>query len=153
MDIELFWTYQEAWKLKFLVFILLGQVGLTIWLYTQMAKARIAAVVEGKATREDFAVISEEPEASRIQMRALENQFELPVLFYAVVVTSLAVGVSSWLTVILSLLFVILRVFHAKEMLGQNRVMKRRATFINAMRVFMLLVVELFVSTLFMLQV
>jgi len=152
MEADFLWTYAPALKLKLLVAILLGQVVLTLWIYTQMAKARFAAVKEGKATREDYTVIRQEPEASLIVARTLQNQFELPVLFYIIVITGIAVNVSSWLTVVLALVFVILRVSHAREMLGENRVMKRRAKFINTIRIFMLMVVELLVSTLLFLQ-
>lgn len=149
MELDFLWSYQSDWKLKLLVLAIIAQILLTIWLYMQMAKARFAAVNKGEATREDYTVINEEPAASRIQARALENQFELPVLFYATVITGMAIGASSWITVLLAFGFIILRIIHAREMVGENRVMKRRGIFINAMCVFILMVVELFISTLF----
>jgi len=153
MEPDFLWTYAQGVKFRLLVVILLGQVVLTLWIYIQMAKARFAAVKEGKATREDYKVIRQEPEASLIVARTLQNQFELPVLFYAIVIAGIALNVSSWLTVALALVFVLLRVSHAREMLGENRVMKRRAKFINTMRVFMLMVLEFFISAMFFLQV
>ena len=149
MDLDFLWSYQTAWITKLLVVMLIAQMLLTVWLYGKMAKSRFAAVKEGLITRDDYKVVGSEPEQAAIFTRALANQFELPVMFYAVVITGLAVGVSSWITVILAFLFVLARVAHAREMIGANEVMKRRGMFINSVRVFLLLVAELLISTLF----
>jgi hypothetical protein len=153
MEIDFLWTFEKTWQLKLLVMMMIGQMLLTIWLYIQMAKARIKSVKEGLATREDFSVVTNEPAATAIYSRTLSNQFELPVLFFVIILSGIAVGVSSWITVVLAFLFVISRVVHAREMIGENRVMKRRGMFINTMRVFMLLLLELFISTIFFLEV
>lgn len=153
MEIDFLWTFEKVWQLKLLIIIMIAQILLTIWLYMQMSKARIKSVKDGLSTREDFAVVTNEPAATAIYSRALANQFELPVLFFVIILSGIAVGVSSWITVVLAFLFVIARVVHAREMIGENRVMKRRAMFINSMRVFMLLLLELFISTIFFLEV
>ncbi len=145
---DFLWSFQSAWITKLLVIILIVQMLLTVWLYTKMAKSRFAAVKEGLITRDDYKVVGNEPEQAAIFTRALANQFELPVLFYAVVITGMAIGVSSWITVMLAFLFVLARIVHAREMVGENQVMKRRAMFINSMRVFLLLMAELLISTL-----
>ena len=145
---DFLWSFQSAWITKLLVIILIVQMLLTVWLYTKMAKSRFAAVKEGLITRDDYKVVGNEPEQAAIFTRALANQFELPVLFYAVVITGMATGVSSWITVVLAFLFVLARIVHAREMVGENQVMKRRAMFINSMRVFLLLMAELLISTL-----
>lgn len=148
MEMDFLWSFQSAWITKLLVIILIVQMLLTVWLYTKMAKSRFAAVKEGLITRDDYKVVGNEPEQAAIFTRALANQFELPVLFYAVVITGMAIGVSSWITVVLAFLFVLARIVHAREMVGENQVMKRRAMFINSMRVFLLLMAELLISTL-----
>lgn len=147
MDIEFIWFAAPLWKLKLLTLILVGQILLTIWLYVQMSKARMGARKQGKITPEDYAVVSAEPEELAIYTRALANQFELPVLFYVVILAGIALGVSSLITVVLGAVFVVLRILHAKEMLGDNDVMKRRNLFINSIRVFLLMIVDLLIST------
>ena len=153
MEIDFLWTFGKVWQLKLLVMIMLGQMLLTIWLYIQMSKARTSAVKEGRAAREDFSVVTNEADATAIYSRALANQFELPVLFYVIILIGITVGVSSWITVALAFIFVLSRVVHAKEMIGENRVLKRKGMFINTMRIFMLLLLELFISTIFFLDV
>ncbi len=132
--------------------MIIVQMVLTIWLYTKISKARISAIKAGKAKPEDFSVVSSEPEESGIFSRAVSNQFELPVLFYVVILTGIVLKISSWLTVILAVLFLIIRIIHAREMIGESLVFKRRRLFIRSMQVFLLLLIELLVSTLFFLQ-
>ena len=153
MDLEFFWTFQTAWKLKLLVCIILAQMGLTIWLYLQMSKARVKAVKAGEAAPEDFSVVGSKPEVTAIYTRAVANQFELPVLFYVVLLLGISLGVSSWFTVMIAFVFVLSRIMHAKEMIGENRVFKRRKMFINSVRIFLVLMLELFISAIFSLKV
>lgn len=149
MDLQFLWGYRPDLIIKFLVSIMVAQILLTLWLYIKMGKARFAAVNEGLITRDDYKVVGEEPDKTAIYTRALANQFELPVLFYAVVVTSFALSVISWIMVILAFLFVLTRIVHAREMIGDNQVMKRRAVFINSIRIFILMVLHLFFSVLY----
>lgn len=153
MEIDFLWTFEKTWQLKLLILMIIAQMVLTVWLYIQMGKARVKSVKDGKASPEDFSVVTNESDETAIYSRAVLNQFELPVLFYVIVLSGMAVGVSSWLTVVLAFLFVISRIVHAREMIGENRVMKRRGMFFNTMRVFILLLIELCISTLFFLQV
>ena len=146
MEIDFLWTFEKVWQLKLLVIMMIAQMVLTIWLYIEMSKARTKSVKDGLASREDFSVVSNEADSTAIYSRALANQFELPVLFFVIILSGIAVGVSSWITVVLAFLFVISRVVHAREMIGENRVMKRKGMFINTMRIFMLLLLELFLS-------
>ncbi len=147
MELDFIWTFEKALQLKLLVMIIIAQIVLTFWLYMQMSKARTKAVKEGSVDREDFSVVSNEPDSTAIFTRALANQFELPVLFYVVILTGMIVGISSWITVALAFIFVLSRVVHAREIIGENRVLKRKGMFINTMRIFILLLLELFIST------
>ncbi len=151
MEPDFLWTFEVTWKLKLLVIMVMAQMVLTIWLYIKMSKARFAAVKDGTASREDFSVVGSKPEITAIYTRAVANQFELPVLFYVVILIGVALDLSSWITVMLAFLFVVSRIVHAREMIGENRVMKRRGMFINSMWIFMLLLLELFISTIFFL--
>ncbi len=147
MDIDFLWFAAPLWKLKLLMLIIVAQIVLTIWLYIKMSNARIAARNAGTITPEDYSVVGNEPEELAIYTRALANQFELPVLFYVVILASIALGVSSLITVFLGFVFVLIRVLHAREMLDGNNVLRRRTLFINCMRVFILMVVELVISS------
>ncbi len=147
MDIEFIWLAAPLWKLKLLMIIIVAQIALTVWLYIQMSNARGGARKTGIIEPEDYAVVGDEPPELAIYTRALANQFELPVLFYVIVLSGIALGVSSLITIFLGALFVIIRILHAREMLGENDVLKRRGLFINSMRVFLLMVIELVIST------
>ena len=147
MDIEFLWLAAPLWKLKLLMLIIVTQIILTCWLYMKMSKARVSAAKAGKIKPEDYSVVSSEPEELAIYTRALANQFELPVLFYVLILTGITLGVSSLITVFLGALFVIIRIIHAREMLGENRVLKRRKLFIRCMQVFILMIFELVIST------
>ncbi|MBO6814274.1 MAG: MAPEG family protein [Rhizobiaceae bacterium] len=142
MIAEFLWTGAVDWKIRLLVLALAGQMILTIWLYGKMSKARMSAGREGKITAETYRVVGAEPPELAIYTRAVANQFELPVMFYAVVIAGLAIGTSSWITVVLAFAFVALRFVHAQEMVSENKVMTRRKKFLYSVRVFIVLLVE-----------
>ena len=146
------WTTAPELKIKLVVILMLVQMVLTIWCYYKMSDARVGAVKAGKITPEIYKAVGDaEPEEVRVFTRLVANQFELPVLFYALVIAGLAIGVTSWLTAVLAALFVLTRVIHAREMAGAHVVLKRRKIFIWSVRLTLLMIVELFVSTLFVL--
>lgn len=147
------WTAAPVLKIQLAVLALLLQVAITVWCYMQMSKARVSAAKAGAVSPEIYKAVGDaEPEEIRVYTRLVANQFESPVLFYALVITSLAVGVTSWLTVLLALLYVFFRFNHAKEMTGEHNVLRRRSIFIQSIRVLLLMVVELAISTLFFVQ-
>lgn len=152
MEIELLWTAASDWKVKFLALAIVGQAYLTVWLYTQMSKARMAAAKAGIITAETYKVVGDEPAELAIHTRAIANQFELPVIFYALVIGAIALGSSSWITVFLAFAFVLARVFHAREMVGENDVLKRRKLFIRSAQVLMLMLLEFAISAFFFAQ-
>jgi hypothetical protein len=148
------WTAAPNLKIQLVVFAILGQVFLTIWCYMQMSKARMKAAKAGEITPEVYRAVGDsEPEALRVYTRLVANQFEAPVLFFALVITGLAINVTSWITVILAIGFVVFRVLHAREMAGEHVVIRRRKLFIQSIRLLLLMIVELAISTLFMLGV
>ncbi|MEM7069225.1 MAG: MAPEG family protein [Pseudomonadota bacterium] len=153
MDIILsLWTAAPILKTKLLVIMISAQMILTIWCYYKMSAARVGAVKAGKITPEIYKAVGDaEPEEVRVFTRLVANQFELPVLFYAIILTSLAIGVASWLTVVLAGLFVATRVIHAREMAGEHVVLRRRRIFVQTVRITLLMILELLISTLFML--
>lgn len=146
--LALIWTAAPQLKVQLIVLAMTGQIVLTIWLYSKMSKARVAAVKAGTVKPEQYrAAGTDEPEDLAVYTRAVANQYELPVLFYAVIIAGLALRTSSWITVVLAILFVIVRTIHAREMVGENAVFRRRRLFIRSFQVFMLLLIELVIST------
>lgn len=148
MDIlEPLWTTAADVKLRLLVIIVLANMVLALRLYGVMAKARYKAAKEGRVTVDDFRATQNEPEDTAVMNRAVVNQFESPVFFYAIVAIGLALNVSSWITVILAVLFVVFRWMHGMEMVGEHNVLKRRKLFINAFYILIAMMAELFLST------
>lgn len=149
MDIiEPLWTAASDIKLRVLVFVVLANMLLVFRLYGLMARKRFAAAKEGRVTVETYRATQNEPEDVAVFNRALSNQFEAPVIFYALIAISLALGVSSWLTVILAAIYVVLRWMHAAEMTGDHDVLKRRRLFIRSITVLMALMAEVAISAL-----
>ena len=144
--IEPIWSFAEDWKIRLLVLIVLTNMYLAIRLYTVMSKARFKAAKEGRVTTETYKATQNEPEDVAVFNRAVVNQFESPVLFYALVVMSLAVGVSSWFTVIIAAAYVATRWRHANEMIGEHVVLKRRKIFVRSIQILLVLMVEVAIS-------
>ena len=90
---------------------MLAQIGWTFLLYVWLTIARVRAVGRGEAAYDGFARGEEPHEVARIT-RNLANQFELPVIFYAVVVLLAATGKVAAIDVIAAWVFVAGRVLH-----------------------------------------
>ncbi len=146
--IEPLWTFAAEWKVRLLVLLVLANMLLALRLYGAMSRARFKAAREGRVTVETYRATQNEPEDVAVFNRAVANQFESPVLFYALIAISLALGVSSWLTVILAAAYVALRWSHGMEMIGAHVVLKRRRIFIRSIKVLVALMAELALSTL-----
>ena len=152
--LTLLWTFAPVVKTQLAVLILLLQLGVTLWCYTQMSRARVRAVKSGAISPEIYkAVGDDEPEDVRVYTRLVANQFESPVLFYALIITGLAIGVTSWLTIALALVYLAFRCLHAREMSGEHVVLRRRKLFIRSLQILMVMMIELAISTLFFAQV
>jgi hypothetical protein len=90
---------------------MLAQIGWTFLLYTWLTAARLRAVKRGEV---DFSVFAhgEEPHHIDRITRNLANQFELPVIFYAVVVFLAATKNVATIDLIAAWVFVAGRVIH-----------------------------------------
>ncbi len=149
--LALIWTFAPDIKVKLLLLALAAQMALTIRVYLQMSKVRVAAAKAGRVTTDMYKSTDNEPEDLRVYTRAVANQFELPVMFYAIVIAGIAASISSWITVVLAWLFIVFRVLHINEMLATN-VLKRRKIFIRGMQVFLIMLLEFVISTLLFAQ-
>ena len=142
------WEFAPELKAKLLYLALIGQIVITIYCYSAMSKARVAAVRGNRVQPDNYKATTDEPEDLRVYTRAVANQFEMPVVFYVLVLAALVATTASWITVALAWIYVILRGIHAREMIGDNTVLKRRKIFIQSARVILLMVVEFVIALL-----
>ena len=143
------YDFYPAWLIKLLCLAVAALMGLTIHAYMQMAGARVRAAKAGLATVDDYKMTKNEPDEAAVHTRAVANLFEMPVMFYALVLMSLTVGTASWITVILAWAYVVLRIVHWRELTTTNTVLKRRKIFFYSTYVFMALLAEFVVALLF----
>jgi hypothetical protein len=92
---------------------LIAQIVLVYLVYALLGLRRRAALRSGRATPDRFRENRDEPGESVFASNNLKNQFELPVLFYAVVLCIYVTHGDTVLTLALAWLFVVLRYLHA----------------------------------------
>lgn len=113
---ELFWPLVAH---AFLVFCLYGLLVLR----------RASVVKSGLIERSAFRDNRDEPAESRVVNKAIANQFELPVLFYAACILLYIVDADNVVAVALAWLFVVTRYAHAFVHVTGNRLELRRPLF------------------------
>ncbi len=118
---------------------MIAHVALVIVLYLLLSARRMRAVREGRARPEQFRENREEPAESLVVKNAIANQFELPMLFYAVSILLYLVDADNPVTVAGGWLFVALRYAHAYVHVTSNRLRYRRPLFIAGLLVLVLL--------------
>ena len=89
------------------------QVFLTLAVYLVLGRRRFGAVEKGEAKAKEFLYGGGGPEKAQLAARNVANQFELPVLFYALVAFALITGVVNAVLIALAWAFVISRYVHA----------------------------------------
>jgi hypothetical protein len=102
------------------------QVALTFALMFWMGGVRTTSLRRGEVGMRDIALGQPAwtEQATKLG-NAFRNQFELPVLFYVLVVLAIMARKADFLFVIMSWLFVVLRVVHAAVHTGDNDVPRR----------------------------
>jgi len=94
-------------------------------------KARNAARVAGKVKLQDTALDETRwPDEARKPANNYRNQFELPILFYALVAILLATSKVDLTQVVLAWIFVASRILHTYIHVGSNRVDRRGLAFV-----------------------
>ncbi|MBZ9847434.1 MAPEG family protein [Mesorhizobium sp. CA14] len=112
---------------------MLAHVLLVYIVYLVMFKRRYLAVKSGEARISQYKVRSTEPTSSVTAANNLINQFELPVLFYALCLALFVTNGVNYLTLALMWLFIVTRYVHAWVHLDRNYVLHRsRAFFLGA---------------------
>lgn len=118
---------------------MIAHAALIFGLYILLSTRRIGAVKDGRAKAEQFCENRDEPAESLVVKNAIANQFELPVLFYAVSILLYLVDADNPVTVAGGWLFVALRYAHAYVHVTSNRLRYRRPLFIASLLVAMML--------------
>jgi len=103
------------------VFVL---VGLTFALLLGMATTRTRALKGGETWFEDIALGEQAARATQIG-NCFSNQFELPVLFYALIALALPLRHADLFIVLMSWVFVAIRFLHAGIFVTSNNVQQR----------------------------
>jgi hypothetical protein len=130
---------------KLLVAELLLLVALTFGLLVRLGFVRVALVTHRHVRVRDVALSGDGwPERARKLSNSVDNQFQLPLLFYVGVLVTLWLGGAGWLEVILGAIFVVLRFGHALIHIGGNSVPRR--FFVYAAGFFVLLAYWLVVA-------
>ena len=102
------------------------QVGLTFFLMFWMSFVRTSSITRGEIKMRDIALgQSAWTEAATKVGNAFRNQFELPVLFYVLVVLAIIARKADFLFVVMAWIFVVSRFVHAAIHTGRNNVQQR----------------------------
>ena len=113
-----------------IIWPMIVQTALVFAIYLVASKRRADAVRSGVAKDQDFRVPTVEPEPSATAIRNIANQFELPVLFYAVCILLLVTNGVGTFTLLCAWLFAASRIFHAVVHVTSNRLGLRRPAFV-----------------------
>ena len=118
---------------------MLAHIGLTFFLYAWLTFARTKAVQSGETEYACFVLGRDEPlHVARIT-RNLANQFELPVIFYALAIVLLVVGRITWIDIAAAWVFVAGRLIHTLvQTLTDNVQLRGRVFLINFLAVVVL---------------
>jgi hypothetical protein len=105
-------------------------VVLVVALVIATGRGRVAAVKAGEVRLKDIALDSSKwPERLRKLANNYQNQFELPVLFYAGVALLIAPGLADGVALVLAWGFVASRLVHSFIQVGTNNVVHRLYAF------------------------
>lgn len=119
------------------VFVL---VALTFGLLFYMGNVRVGMVRRGEVHVRDIALRQPNwPERATKASIAFHNQLELPLLFYVLVILALFTKQADMLFVLLSWVFVALRVIHALVIVTSNRISHRFSVFAASVLVLLIM--------------
>ena len=111
-------------------FAMLAQMTLAFALLIAVGAVRRTAIIERKTTYAEIALDDTRwPENVRKVANCYRNQFELPVIFYALCLMTIMVNAASLLTALLAWIFVISRLGHAYIHVTSNYVPQRGLVF------------------------
>jgi len=105
------------------------QALVTLFLYIPMSSRRVASVKSGEAKASDYRLVEKEPADVRQMTRAIANQYETPILFYAVCVSAYVTQNAGTVMLALAWAYVIIKCCHVFVQTTSNRLRFRRPIF------------------------
>jgi len=117
---------------------LLAHALLVFCLYALLVVRRAAVVRSGKVERIAFRENLAEPEESRVVNRAIANQFELPVLFYAACILLFITEADNIVAVVLAWIFVVARYVQVAMQLTGNLPLRRLSFMVGFASLFLM---------------
>lgn len=117
---------------------LVAHAFLVFCLYALLVVRRAAVVRSGKVERIAFRENLAEPEESRVVNRAIANQFELPVLFYALSLLLYITEADNIVAVVLAWIFVAARYVQVAMQLTGNLPLRRLFFMIGFVTLFLM---------------
>ena len=121
----------------------LVNMALVIFLYFKLVAVKKQAVAEGTVDEERRSLHDDAwPDSVMKVNNCIRNQFEVPVLFYAVMWIITSVGAQGPIALTLAWVFVVTRILHAREHIGDNFVPRRRRYFTIGVVMVLLLVLR-----------
>lgn len=125
------------------------QVVLTLVLLAVMARARTDSIKSGKTKMRDIALGQPNwPDRATQFANSYNSQFQLPVLFYVVVLWAWVTRTTDTIFVVLEWLFVLLRIGHAYVHTTSNYVPRRFMVFASGLVVLLIMWIYLAVKIL-----
>lgn len=125
---------------------IVGQIMLTVALYFMLARRKSAAVAAGEVDVERRGLFDDAWPKSVVQVNnCIKNQFEVPILFYVLILSLSSLNAVNIVTHIIAWVFLITRIMHAVVHTGSNYVPLRRKVFI----INLVLILALLVQTCF----
>jgi hypothetical protein len=106
------------------------QVALTVYVLTRMGQGRVRAVRSGQVKRSEVDTKSAYSETVQKFANNYVSQFELPVLFYLVLLFALVTGLVDGVLIGLAWAFVGTRLVHSFVHTGRNRIATRFKVFV-----------------------
>ncbi|WP_321391343.1 MAPEG family protein [Emcibacter sp.] len=117
-------------KDQLILWPMLVQMLIPLWLYVRLAKGKKKAAAEGTVDEARRSLYADAWPDNVIQLNnSIRNQFELPVLYYALVLTLYMLGDVTLLAHVAAWLFPATRIVHAAIHTGNNFVPLRRSIF------------------------
>lgn len=104
----------------------------TLAIYFPMSAGRIKALKAGTAKGSDFKTEMKEPEESRIFINAIRNQYETPILFYAVCLAAVVTQSDHLLMVVLAWAYALVKFVHVFVHIANRDIRMRRRIFMVA---------------------
>ncbi len=124
-------TPEQSVLVKWLLLPAFVHVAMVFFIGGRMGRARFRAARAGAVKVRDIAADNTRwPDDVRKIGNAYQNQFELPVLFYAVLPLLIVTALVDWVSVGLAWLFMASRIVHAAIHIGPNIVLYRFRAFL-----------------------